>query len=83
MIPTIDISPLLGGSPRLRDETDRRIMEAAGSVGFLTVSGLPAEMPHGPEVRARLLRIFTLSEDEKRSLWRRKFDPARPNVYHG
>lgn len=83
MIPTIDIAPLLEGTSRLRDETDRRIMEAAGSVGFLTVSGLPADMPHGPEARSRLLRIFTLSEEAKRRLWRRKFDPARPNVYHG
>lgn len=83
MIPTIDISPLLGGPARLRDETDRQIKEAAGSVGFLTVSGLPADMPHGPEARARLLRVFALTEDAKRCLWRRKFDPARPNVYHG
>lgn len=83
MIPTIDISPLLGGPSRLRDEADRQIMEAAGSVGFLTVSGLPADLPHGPEVRAGLLRVFTLPEEAKRGLWRRKFDPERPNVYHG
>lgn len=83
MIPTIDISPLLEGPSRLRDDADRCIMEAAGSVGFMTVSGLPADMPHGPEVRSRLLRVFTLPEEAKRRLWRRKFDPERPNVYHG
>ena len=83
MIPTIDISPLLGPPSRLRTETDRRVMDAAGEVGFLTISGLPGDMPHGPAVRAGLLRVFTLPETVKRGLWRRKFDPARPNVYHG
>lgn len=83
MIPTIDISAFAGPASRRRDETDRRIMEAAGGVGFLAITGLPAEIPHGAAVRAGLLKIFTLSEDTKRGLWRRKFDAARPNVYHG
>jgi isopenicillin N synthase-like dioxygenase len=83
MIPTIDIAPLLEPPSRLREETDRRILEAAGKVGFLAISGLPADVPHGAAVRARLLRVFSLPDRVKRGLWRRKFDPSRPNVYHG
>ena len=83
MIPTIDISSLLGPPSRLRDETDRRVMSAACDVGFLTISGLPGDVPQGAAVRAELLRVFSLPEPAKRALWRRKFDPARPNVYHG
>ncbi len=83
MIPTIDILPLLGPPTRLREDTDRRVMEAASRVGFLTISGLPADVPQGPAVRAGLLRVFSLADAAKRALWRRKFDPARPNVYHG
>ena len=83
MIPTFDISSLLGPPSRLRDETDRRVMSAACDVGFLTISGLPGDVPQGAAVRAELLRVFSLPEPAKRALWRRKFDPARPNVYHG
>ncbi|MSP49491.1 MAG: isopenicillin N synthase family oxygenase [Alphaproteobacteria bacterium] len=83
MIPTVDISPLLGPRSPGREETDRRLMEAAGRVGFLIISGLPSEVPQGAAVRARLHRVFSLPETAKRALWRRKFDAARPNVYHG
>jgi len=83
VIPTIDIGPLLGPPSRLRQETDLRILSAAGEVGFLAISGLPSEIPHGAAVRAGLLRVFALPEPIKRRLWRRKFDPAQPNIYHG
>jgi isopenicillin N synthase-like dioxygenase len=83
MIPTIDVTPLFGPPSQDRNEADRRILGAAGEVGFLAISGLPRDIPHGAAVRAELLRVFTLPEPVKRGLWRRKFDPARPNVYHG
>jgi isopenicillin N synthase-like dioxygenase len=47
------------------------------------VTGLPPDVPHGRAARAALLRIFALPDTEKRKLYRRKFDPLRPNVYHG
>jgi isopenicillin N synthase-like dioxygenase len=83
MIPTIDVAALFDPPSPGRDAVDRQIMAAAGDVGFMTVSGLPAVVPHGPAARAALLRIFALPETARRPLWRRKFDPSRPNVYHG
>src|SRR5688572_33286679 len=82
-IPTIDVAALFGPPSPGRDAVDRRLMAAAGDVGFLTISGLPPEVPHGPAARGPLLRIFTLPDSARRRLWRRKFDPSRPNVYHG
>ncbi len=58
-------------------------MAAAEDIGFLTIAGLPPEIPHGAEVRRNLLRIFALPPSEIRKLWRQKFDPSRPNVYRG
>ncbi len=83
MIPSIDIAALFGPASAQRDDTDRRIIEAAAGTGFLCVAGLPPAVPHGKATRAELLRIFALPEVEKRKLYRRKFDPARANVYHG
>lgn len=83
MIPLIDVAPLFGTSGPMRDTVDRRIFEAATRIGFMTVTGLPADVPIGPEMRRELLRLFALPEAEKRKLWRQKFDSSRPNVYHG
>ena len=49
----------------------------------MTIVGLPPAVPSGKAVRNELLRIFALPDDEKRKLYRRKFEPARPNVYRG
>ena len=81
-IPVIDISSLFAGPSAQRDETDRQIMTAAASSGFMTVTGLPGDIL-SPEVRRTLLSIFNLPDDKKRLLYRWNFDPARSNVYRG
>src|SRR5271154_1650309 len=82
-IPFIEISPLFQTPSLERNITDRAIMEAAATSGFMVVRGLPQDVPTGREARADLLRLFQLPESETRKLWRRKFDPAHPNVYRG
>ena len=83
MIPRVDIAALFEGPSPMRDEADRRIHTAATGVGFLMLTGLPAEVPLGPVVRRRLLRLFGLPSAEISRLWRQKFAPSRPNVYRG
>jgi isopenicillin N synthase-like dioxygenase len=79
MIPNIDVTPLFGPPSAVRDAVDRAILSAAADAGFMTIAGLPAEIPP----RAAVLRIFELADSAKGKLWRRKFDAARPNVYRG
>lgn len=83
MIPHIDIRALFGPPGPARDAADAAIMAASHAHGFMTVTGLPAEIPIDPATRRRLLGLFGLPEAEQRKLWRQKFDPARPNVYRG
>jgi isopenicillin N synthase-like dioxygenase len=83
MIPRVDLLPLFGPPSPAREAVDRAIMAAAEDIGFLTIAGLPPEIPQGAEVRRNLLRIFALPPSEIRKLWRQKFDPSRPNVYRG
>ncbi|MGC1520415.1 MAG: 2OG-Fe(II) oxygenase family protein [Steroidobacteraceae bacterium] len=82
-IPLIDIGSLFGEPSRERTEADRAIMAAAATPGFMVVRGLPPDVPAGRAVRADLLRLFQLPEQETRKLWRQKFDPAHSNVYRG
>jgi len=82
-IPFIDIRPLFGAASPERDLTDRAIMAAAATSGFMVVGELPPDVPVGRAARADLLRLFQLPEHETRKLWRQKFDPAHPNVYRG
>jgi isopenicillin N synthase-like dioxygenase len=82
-IPFVDISALFGASSPERSLTDRAIMAAAGTTGFMVVRGFPADVPVGRAIRADLLRLFDLPEYETRKLWRQKFDPAHPNIYRG
>jgi len=83
MVPTIDVAALFGPAGPAREAVDRAIAAAAADIGFLTITGLAAHAPLGPEARAALLRIFTLEPASLRRLWRRKFAPANPNVYRG
>jgi isopenicillin N synthase-like dioxygenase len=83
MVPTIDVSALFGPAGPAREAADRSIAAAAAEIGFLSVAGLAAHAPLGPEARAALLRIFTLQAGVLRRLWRRKFAPANPNAYRG
>lgn len=83
MVPRIDISALFSGSEPARAETDAAIIKAAGDAGFMTIRGLPADVPIGAERRRALLRLFDLPTAETRKLWRQKFDPAHRNIYRG
>ena len=82
-VPIIDIAPLFEKPTTARDDTDRAILAAAHNIGFLSIVGLPPEMPLDVQSRADLLRIFALETAVQRSLWRQKFEPANPNVYRG
>lgn len=82
-VPLIDILSLFGTESPQRDLTDRAIMTAAATSGFMVVEGFPPEVPTGRTVRAELLRLFDLPAQETRKLWRQKFDPTHPNVYRG
>lgn len=82
-IPLIDMSPLFGERSLERGLTDQAIMAAAATSGFMVVGGLPSDVPVGGAARADLLRLFQLPEHETRKLWRRKFEPAHPNLYRG
>ena len=82
-IPLVDIRALFDAPSAERDLADRAIMAAAGTAGFMVVSGLPPDVPAGRTARAALLRLFQLPENERRKLWRQKFDPAHSNVYRG
>ena len=81
-IPVIDIEPLFGEPSARRDDTDRQIMAAATSSGFMTVTGLPGDTL-SPAMRRKLLSIFALPDDRKRLLYRQNFDPSRTSVYRG
>jgi len=83
MIPVIDVAALFNSHGPARDAADRAIMSAACDVGFMTVTGLPADFAPTKERRARLLSVFELPEAEKRKLYRAKFQPGHPNVYRG
>ena len=83
MIPRIDIAPLFTPASPERAATDAAVMAAAQTAGFMTVCGLPADIPIAAEDRRALLRLFDLPTDETRALWRQKFDPVHRNVYRG
>jgi isopenicillin N synthase-like dioxygenase len=82
-VPIVDIGALFGPAGPLRSRTDSAIMAAACEVGFLTVTGVPPDVPQGPAARAELQRIFALPEPQQRPLWRQKFEPANANLYRG
>ena len=83
MVPTLDVAALFGPAGRARESIDAALAAAAADIGFLTITGLGAHLPLGPEARAALLRVFALEEAALRRLWRRKFAPDNPNVYRG
>ena len=83
LIPSIDVRALFGGDAAARTATDRAIMAAAVSSGFMLVHAVPAAVPVGGAVRAQLLRLFDLPAETLRPLWRQKFAPTHRNVYRG
>jgi isopenicillin N synthase-like dioxygenase len=82
-IPALDISALFHAHTTQRERTDAALRRAAGEQGFLIITGLPAEVPLGQAARHDLLRVFTLDAEQRRRLWRRKFEPRNANVYRG
>ena len=83
LIPAIDVSALFAADPVARAATDRAIMAAAASCGFMLIHALPEAVPIGATVRSQLLRLFDLGPEEVRPLWRQKFAPGHRNVYRG
>ena len=83
MVPRIDVAPLLGPASAARDAVDGAVLAAAAGTAFMVVRGLPAGPPLDAATRARLLSILSLPGEATRPLWRRKFEPANPNVYRG
>jgi isopenicillin N synthase-like dioxygenase len=82
-VPRVDVSALFGPAGPARAAADRAIATAAGDIGFLSITGLPADTPLGHEARVALLRIFALEPAVLRTLWRRKFAPGNANLYRG
>jgi len=82
MIARIDIAPLFGGPGHARDAVDVAIAEAAAEVGFMTVHGVPGDVL-SPQLRRRMLALFTLPDVEKRKLYRWSADKTHRNVYRG
>lgn len=82
-IPAIDVAPLFAGPSAARDRTDAAIAEAAADSGFMSIRNMPDAIAPTRQMRARLLRLFSLDEANKRALWRKSFDPAGPALYRG
>jgi isopenicillin N synthase-like dioxygenase len=82
-IPSIDVAPLFDSASPARDRVDRAIVEAAAGVGFFVAGHFPPGLPVDRTARSALLRLFELSAEEIRPLWRQKFEPSHPNVYRG
>jgi isopenicillin N synthase-like dioxygenase len=83
IIPRIDIASLFGPTCAARDATDQAILAASRAHGFMTVAGLPPDIPIDAETRRDLLRLFTLPDAVQHRLWRQKFAPENPNLYRG
>jgi isopenicillin N synthase-like dioxygenase len=83
MIPRINVAPLFTGPSPARDAVDAAIRAAAQGAGFMSIGGLPRDLPVDAAARRALLKIFTLPETETQRLWRQKFAATQPNVYRG
>jgi isopenicillin N synthase-like dioxygenase len=82
-IPIIDIGPLFGADPAARAAADGKIAEAALDIGFMVVTGHPADLRVGPAERAVLLKLFDLPMAVQRPLWKRNFAPENAHIYRG
>ena len=80
MIPIIDISSLYGKSCINRDKVNQSLIDAATSIGFAQIKGIP-NILLSIEVREKLLSIFLLSNKEKRKLFRWNFEKKNKNIY--
>ena len=82
-IPRVAVDALFAGPAAARARCDAALYQAASTVGFVTVTALPAEIAPGAASRAELTRIFFAAEAVRARLWRRKFAPVHANVYRG
>jgi isopenicillin N synthase-like dioxygenase len=81
LIPIVAIGELFEEDVRAWTRADQAFFAAASEVGFVAARGLPVDV--GAQAQSRLLRIFGLSDAQKRRLQRRKFSPENRNVYRG
>jgi isopenicillin N synthase-like dioxygenase len=82
VVPRIDVSALFSETGQCA-ATESAILGAASGSGFMTICGLPADVPIDARSRRALLRLFELPAVETRKLWRQKFAPTHRNVYRG
>lgn len=78
----INIGALYGPASPERQACDQAILTAARDLGFMVIKGLPGGCL-SPERRAQMLRLFELSEDDKRRLYKRNFNSQNANLYRG
>ena len=86
MIPTINIAALFDAdSPpgHALATTDRAVFNAATTLGFMAITGLPHEADIDASAKQTLTTLFNLTAEEQRSLWKRNFEPSNPNLYRG
>lgn len=83
MIPLVDIGALFGPASVERDRRDEEVMAAASDVGFLTVTSPQVEQATARNVRAGLLSVFDLPQEQQRRLWRSKYVDTNPYLYRG
>lgn len=86
VIPTINIAALFDAdspSSHAHAATDLALFEAATTLGFMTISGLPHKADIGVSAKRTLTRLFSLPADAQRRLWKRNFEPDNPNLYRG
>ena len=79
-IPRVAVDALFAGTAAARARCDAALYQAASTVGFVTVTALPADVAPGAASRAELTRIFFAAEAVRARLWRRKFAPVHANV---
>ena len=82
-IPRIDVSALFTGDRAMQRTVDAAVYDAATSVGFLVIEGLPASANLTIERREFLLGVFSLPDKEIRKLWLWNFDHGQKNIYRG
>jgi isopenicillin N synthase-like dioxygenase len=83
MIPEIDISPLFQEDDGRWARVDRQVCDAACEIGFMTVKGFPSAGLIAPGIHNSILRLFSLSPDAQRKLWKNNFASENPNLYRG
>ncbi len=82
-IPIINVAALFGNDEAAKAAADGKIAEAAFDIGFMVVTGYPADIKVGVAERRKLLKLFDLPQDVQRPYWKRNFAPENPHIYRG